>query len=119
MSAESSPERATPRQLLAAIALAELPMPESVLIHANGNLTLGFQRLSDGIMWSTHLGVAAGMSTHDGSRWLRTARIPRWHGWLVHLHASEDLPDPEEPLDADTTAQLQAVADGDPAGGAS
>jgi hypothetical protein len=101
----------TARKMLALIALADLPTPNSIVIdHEHGILNISLGTLGEGEAWVTHLGGrVATPAVHDGRRWLR-GQMPHWHGWFVALTACEDVAT-ADPLDADTAAALAAVLD--------
>lgn len=102
----------TPRQLLAAIALAELPVPSRVSFQQGRDgrpplLSLDFLTVADGERWTVHLDADEAAYLCSGRRWLGS-RGARWHGWTVVFHASDPVLDGGD-LDPATVADLQAV----------
>lgn len=106
-----APDRLPPRRMLALIALADLPTPESVAFYSETGLALSFGRLADGQAWSRFLEGSTGTYTYNGRVVLDEGRIT-WHGWRVQLHAVEDLPPVPAFLDEDLAARLTSVVGG-------
>ncbi|HEU4425023.1 MAG TPA: hypothetical protein VFR67_21040 [Pilimelia sp.] len=106
--AMSGTERAEPRVMLAAIALAtDLPVPARIS-HHDGIWSMSFDRLTDGRAWSERLGGRTETVTRNGVQYLNEGIII-WRGWSVQLHAST----PNDTLDADTRAALNDIASED------
>jgi hypothetical protein len=117
----SAQEPVSPRQILAAIALAvDLPMPTNIHLYPNpaamGStvpvVAIDLDTLADGRAWSSHLGGDDAIHVNDanGRVYLRPGHM-RWHGWSVQVHASEDRSEPVAVLDADTSALLLGLVD--------
>ncbi len=98
------------RQVLAAIALSALPMPQNISFNEDGDplLSLAFDGLDDGEEWARALGGHLPARVGNGRRWLDQECI-RWRGWSVLLHASEPTADGGSDLDAETCAALAVV----------
>lgn len=108
----ATPERRSPRMMLASIALLdELPVPSSVqFLPDKGILSLRFDRLVDGRAWSMFLDAPSHTFVHDGVAYLDHESIA-WLGWFVLLHAYEPAtPDPDAPVDESTRVHLAALA---------
>lgn len=105
----TEPSRKSPRALLAAIALAvDLPLPININFY-DDMVVMGFRTVSDGLAWATHIGAEAKPYINtDGNRYLGAA-LGGWHGWPVSLNAHDE---PADPLPADETAALTALAEG-------
>ncbi len=109
MTTNESPQ--SRRQVLAAIALADLPMPNEINFNdvRRDLLSLTFDGLADGETWARALGGYEPARVYNGRRWLCQGQI-RWHGWSVQLHASEPTAGDGSDLDAETAQALAAVA---------
>lgn len=105
-------ERATRRQVLAAIALRDgLPMPQAIEFQ-DDRLRISLENLADSQAWARV--IASEVTTYDnpdGNTYLRGG-YGTWLGWPVSLWAFEPTAPGGEPLDADTKAKLTAVAEG-------
>jgi hypothetical protein len=99
------------RVMLALIALStDLPMPKAInFIDGSAILSLDLGSVGDGQVWAAHLGATTKPHIADDIRYLGAGSAGEWHGWTVHLHASEPAA-ADAPLDGDTTARLTALA---------
>lgn len=112
--------RSTRRQILATVALTDLPAPHVVTFDDDHHiLSLSLDTIADGTAWAKLLGGRVkGAAEHSGQRWLRTDGIIVWHGWTVQLTAHEPVEPATEPLDDATVGQLAALVDPSPAAAA-
>jgi hypothetical protein len=102
--------------MVALVVLADhLPMPEQISFQGEGAgepgtsiMSMSFPSIVQGQAWSRHLGGRTDIlvGRYTGQIHLDEGPI-RWHGWTVHLHASED-----EPLDAATAARVAVIVAG-------
>jgi hypothetical protein len=105
------------RAMVARIVLAtELPMPVRIAFQGEGVgepgrsiLALSLRSVAQGAVWSRHLGGRTNTHVSNDRVWLDEGPI-RWHGWSVHLQASDDL-DSRPDLDPATATALTAIAD--------
>ena len=106
-------ERSQPRAMLALIALAtDLPVPEAIYLYDNGILSMNLRSLAEGYAWLRFLGhTPASYANNNGYRHLKYGTI-EWHGWHVHIQASDPAV-PDTGLDQATTTALADLA-GDP-----
>jgi hypothetical protein len=118
--ANNTPKAA--RAMLALVVLAEqLPMPVTIRFSGEGCgepgdsfMTLSFRSVAAGQAWSRHLGCRrtdTKVNRLDGRTYLE-ADFVEWHGWTVHLQASDD-PNPGSELDTDTATHLAEIAGGE------
>jgi hypothetical protein len=115
----TEPDPKSPRQVLAAIALAELPMPHQIILWAPGEVSkepcmkLDFRTMAEGEQWLTAHGGTPSRRWSDGSKRYHLDHDGGsilWLGWRLHCHASEALSPEPAPLDDETREQLRAVA---------
>lgn len=102
-------ERKSPRAMLAAIALAKLPVPAEIGFDSHGadTLKLRFSTLADARPWVDFLCLAWDDYLHtDGRRYLRIV-AGRWLGWTVSIWASEKVESDE--LRGDVKAALAQI----------
>jgi hypothetical protein len=108
------------REMVALVVLAcHLPMPTRITFQGQGVgesgasiMSLSLRTVAEGQAWSLDLGgrTDVRVSAGTGRAWLDEGVI-RWHGWSVHLQASDD-PTPDRLLDPATTAGLVVIAGG-------
>jgi hypothetical protein len=116
--------RISRRQVLAAIALADLPMPKRITLSGE-QVSLDLDNITDLNAWLPFFGMAKKTVctqpyTHQvGPETGKTTTLANayrhdteWRGWEVHLNALDPVEAPEPPLDVETRAQLAAVAAG-------
>jgi hypothetical protein len=112
---------ATRRQVLAFLALADAPVPDSVEFHGD-RFSIDLNSRAAGRIWTDLFG---GEPWHDsavldvpaserfGARWSVIHELADWRGWVVSIHVTEwkDRPGTKD-LDTDTREQLATVAAG-------
>jgi hypothetical protein len=116
--------RASRRQVLAAIALANLPMPKRITLSGE-QVSLDLDSVADLRTWLPFFGmtkktVHTQPYTHQvGPETGRTTTLANayrhdtdWRGWHVHLNALDPVEMPDPPLDVETRAQLATIAAG-------
>lgn len=106
-----NPIKYTPRQILAAIALAvDLPVPTDIRFGPD-TVYLHFDRVGDGVAWAKAMGATAEPYVNTDGRRYVGAGMGSWHGWKVSIHAV----DPVDALGAAEQAALtEIVDDGEP-----
>lgn len=103
-----NPTKFTPRQILAAIALAaDLPMPTDIHLHGDW-VYLSFDRVGDGVAWATAVGATAEPYVNPDGRRYVGAGMGSWNGWKIGIHAV----DPVDTLSAAEQAALTDIVDG-------
>jgi hypothetical protein len=108
------------REMTALVVLAsDLPMPVRLSFQGKGIgesgtsiMSMSLRTVAEGQAWSRHLGGRTDtyVSANTGRTWLDEGVI-KWHGWSVHLDASDD-PIPVQPLDPATAAGVAVIAGG-------
>jgi hypothetical protein len=106
------------REMTALVVLAcQLPMPVRISFQGTGIgeagtaiMAMSLRTVAEGQAWSRHLGgrTDTHVSATSSRTWLDEGVI-KWHGWSVHLEASDEAI-PEQPLDAVTAADLADIA---------
>ncbi len=108
------PDRPSPRQMLAHIALrTDLPLPHRITFEDDAKIRLAFDADLDGArQWIEALDGGVYQTTTDTAIYVNTHfPCPRWHGWEISVIAVMDLPErpAEPPLDESTRDALTAL----------
>jgi hypothetical protein len=110
--------KATRREVLAFLALADAPAPDQIRFDYSrpGTLTVEVGSFAAADAWRTAFAVefwdgGPTTITQDGSAPYRTVThyAEQWRGWRVQIEADERLA-LDEPLDDATAAQLREIA---------
>jgi hypothetical protein len=114
-----STTKVTRRQLLALIALADLPTPKNIQFYASKHdfhrgefVGLDLDTVADALVWASALGVTLSPREfeRDGTPWRSVYEcVDEWHGWYVALSANEPIA-PVENLDDATRTALTDLA---------
>jgi hypothetical protein len=102
---------ASRREVLAFIALQDLPMPRETRFQGH-ILALRLDSVADGQAWSRFLGGETTTYVNTDGRTYLDEGVIKWRGFSVLLHASDKAAVNSE-LDEDTTAALREIAGGD------
>jgi hypothetical protein len=117
-----STTKVTRRQLLAHIALADLPTPKNIQFYASKHdfhrgefVGLDLDTVADALVWASALGVTLSPREfeRDGTPWRSVYEcVDEWHGWYVALSANEPIAPvaPVEDLDDATRTALTDLA---------
>ena len=107
----TEPQPASRREVLAFIALQDLPMPRVVTVYPT-ILCLRFDSVADGQTWSRFFGGRTTTYLNKDGRTYLDEGVIKWRGYSVQLQASDKTAVDAE-LDEDTTTALREIAGGD------
>lgn len=115
--------KASRREVLAYIALQDLPMPTEISFREGlpVSLAIRFDRVDTASQWESAFGGtfwgnpnARAFTTAEGRRWQTSVRyLDGWRGWDVSVAGSEPVSDAVDELDEDTSSKLRGIAGGD------
>jgi len=101
---------ASRREVLAFIALQDLPMPRETRFQGH-ILALRLDCVADGQAWSRFFGGETTTYVNTDGRTYLDEGVIKWRGYSVLLHAS-DKPAVASELDEDTSSKLREIAGG-------
>lgn len=104
--------KASRRQILAQIALADLPAPSRIsFIDSDSILTIDLDSIGEGTQWAGFLHTECRPEFRPNlNAWSLSAEHADWLGWTVILGAW-DYPGKGEALNAETRTALTALAE--------
>lgn len=118
----TEPQPASRREVLAFIALQDLPMPDAIRLDypRTGNIAIDVATLASVGRWEAAFGGEfwgrpTVITPKDGRPAYRslTRYLESWRGWNITIDADEPVKDAVDELDDSTTSRLRDIAGGD------